>query len=47
VDNHSGAVVLEKPGARALREVAPDLATFLDRLEPEEPGLHPERYGAG
>lgn len=43
VDNHSGQVVLEAPGQRPLRTVAPTLADFLDGLRPAPPGLHPER----
>jgi len=43
VDNTSGAVVLEAPGAKPLRTVAPSLAAFLGGLEPAAPGMHPER----
>ena len=43
VDNASGAVVLERPGARPIREVTKSLADFLDRLTPAAPDLHPER----
>ena len=43
VDNSTGAVVLEKPGARPLRTVAASLADFLAGLEPAAPTLHPER----
>jgi len=43
VDNTSGAVVLEAPGAKPLRTVAPSLAVFLRGLEPAAPGMHPER----
>lgn len=37
LDNATGEVLLEQPGLRPLRVVAPDLATFLDRLEPATP----------
>jgi len=37
LDNATGEVLLEQPGLRPLRTVAPDLATFLDRLEPATP----------
>lgn len=37
IDNATGEVLLEQPGLRPLRVVAPDLATFLDRLEPATP----------
>jgi SecY interacting protein Syd len=45
VDNASGAVVLERPGSKPMREVAKNLAEFLDRLTPAAPELHPERRG--
>lgn len=41
VDNDSGAVLLEKPGFKPIREVAPDLASFLATLVPRPPELHP------
>ena len=41
VDNDSGAVLLEKPGFKPIREVAPDLASFLTTLVPSPPALHP------
>ena len=41
VDNDSGAVLLEKPGYKPIREVAPDLASFLTSLVPAPPQLHP------
>ena len=41
VDNNSGAVLLEKPGFKPVREVASDLASFLTTLVPTEPVLHP------
>ena len=47
VDNDSGAVVLEKPGARPLRTVAPSLTAFLRGLAPAPPTLHPERAFLG
>jgi len=34
VDNESGAVLLEIPGHPPIREVAAELAAFLDRVEP-------------
>ena len=40
VDNDSGAVILEKPGEKPLREVAPSLASFLDTLVPNPPETH-------
>ncbi len=43
VDNATGRVVLEKPGHKPIREVAPSLAAFLDRLTPAPPDLHPAR----
>ncbi len=45
VDNESGAVMLEKPGAKPLRQVAESMATFLDELVPAPPEDHPERAG--
>ena len=47
IDNASGAVVLEQPGAKPMREVARTLAEFLDRLTPAAPELHPERSRLG
>ncbi len=41
VDNDSGAVLLERPGHGPLRQVAPDLAGFLQTLVPRPPVLHP------
>lgn len=41
VDNETGAVLLEKPGFKPIREVAPDLASFLTTLVPAPPELHP------
>ncbi len=43
VDNATGAVVLEAPGAKPLRTVAPSLTVFLRGLVPAAPGMHPER----
>ena len=37
VCNASGKVVLERPGAAPLREIAPSLSAFLDGLEPMIP----------
>jgi SecY interacting protein Syd len=36
IDNSSGVILLEEPGRPPLREIAPDLATFLDRVEPHQ-----------
>lgn len=38
VDNEYGTVVLERPGAPPLREIAPSLSAFLDGLTPALPG---------
>lgn len=35
VDNATGRVMLEQPGKPVVREVAPDLATLLERFQPE------------
>ena len=43
IDNASGAVVLEAPGAKPIRTVAPSLTVFLRGLRPAAPGMHPER----
>jgi SecY interacting protein Syd len=43
VDNDSGNVMLEVPGAKPKRKVAESLAAFLDTLDPAPPELHPER----
>ncbi len=43
VDNASGAIVLERPGYKPIRQVAASLSEFLQRLEPASPDLHPER----
>ncbi len=43
VDNASGQVVLEAPGAKPIRTVAPSLTAFLRGLVPAAPGMHPER----
>jgi SecY interacting protein Syd len=43
LDNNTGEVVLEAPGAKPMRTVAPSLTVFLRGLEPAAPGLHPER----
>jgi SecY interacting protein Syd len=43
VDNESGAVVLEAPGAKPIRTVAPSLTDFLRGIDPAPAGLHPER----
>lgn len=41
VDNDSGAVLLEKPGYKPIRQVADSLAAFLQTLVPRPPVLHP------
>ena len=43
VENHTGHVVLERPGYLPERTVAPSLAAFLDTLSPAPPERHPER----
>jgi SecY interacting protein Syd len=43
IDNATGAVMLERPGYKPLRQVAGSLAEFLTGLEPAPPHLHPER----
>ena len=43
IDNATGAVVLEAPGAKPIRTVAPSLTVFLRGLVPAAPGTHPER----
>jgi SecY interacting protein Syd len=43
VDNISGAILLEKPGYKPIRQVAKNLTEFLSTLKPAEPSLHPER----
>jgi SecY interacting protein Syd len=43
IDNATGEVVLEAPGAKPLRTVAPSLTVFLRGLVPAAPGMHPER----
>ncbi len=43
IDNATGEVVLEAPGAKPLRPVAPSLTVFLRGLVPAAPGTHPER----
>lgn len=43
VDNDSGAVLLEKPGYKPIRQVAQNLEVFLRQLRPASPDLHPER----
>lgn len=45
VDNDTGAVLLERPGYRPMRQVAEDLASFIRTLQPAPPTLHPERMG--
>jgi len=41
VDNESGAVLLEKPGHKPIRQVADNLAGFIETLVPRPPQLHP------
>lgn len=43
VDNASGAILLEKPGYKPIRQVAENLGELLSSLKPAEPSLHPER----
>ena len=43
VENHTGHVLLERPGYPPEQTVAPNLAEFLDRLTPAPPERHPER----
>jgi len=43
IDNATGEVVLEAPGAKPIRTVAPSLTVFLRGLVPAVPGTHPER----
>jgi SecY interacting protein Syd len=43
IENDSGRVVLEVPGAKPKRVVADSLAAFLGTLTPASPNLHPER----
>lgn len=43
LDNTSGEVVVEAPGAKSVRVVAPSLTVFLRGLVPAVPGMHPER----
>jgi len=43
VDNDTGEVVLEAPGAKPIRTVAPSLTVFLRGIEPAPTGLYPER----
>lgn len=40
VDNDSGAILLEKPGSKPIRQVADDLASFLETLVPRPALLH-------
>lgn len=47
VRNATGEVVLERPGTRHQRVVAPSLAAFIDTLRPAPPELHPEHTLAG
>ena len=43
VENHTGHVLLERPGYRPERTVAGSLAEFLSSLSPAPPERHPER----
>ena len=47
VANDSGQVLLEAPGRKPLRVVAPSLGAFLETLAPAPPELHPERASPG
>ena len=40
IDNESGAILLEKPGFKPIRQVADNLACFLETLVPRPPELH-------
>lgn len=40
VDNESGAVLLEKPGYKPIRQVAADLNGFIEALVPAPPAVH-------
>lgn len=40
VDNETGAVVLEKPGYKPIRQVADDLESFIRTLVPRPPVVH-------
>jgi len=42
IDNESGAVVLEQPGGKPLRQIATNVADFLNSLTPANPDHHPE-----
>jgi len=41
VDNDTGTVLLERPGRGTVRQVAGNLADFIDTLVPRPPALHP------
>ena len=41
IENDSGAILLEKPGSKPIRQVADNLASFLETLVPRPPELHP------
>ena len=43
VENHTGHVLLERPGYKPVRTVAQNLAEFLSGLSPAPPERHPER----
>lgn len=43
IDNATGRVMLDEPGAKPLRVVAESLGEFLETLTPAPPELHPER----
>ncbi len=47
VQNDTGQVMLERPGYKPLRTVAPSLGAFLNDLQPASPFLHPERAALG
>jgi len=44
LENASGEVVIERPGERSLRPVAPSLGELLARIAPADPERHPERH---
>ena len=43
VENHTGHVILERPGYKPERTIAASLAEFIDDLTPAPPQRHPER----
>jgi SecY interacting protein Syd len=43
INNESGAVLLEKPGYKPIRQVADNIVDFIAELVPAPPDVHPER----